>query len=68
VKLNKTGFVIFGFIYELLLIYQFSADLENLKKNQLEHTVGVDHCRISKSTFFSIILFPKANIKSIHIL
>jgi len=32
VKLNKTGFVIFGFIYELLLIYQFSADLENLKK------------------------------------
>ena len=33
VELNKTGFVIFGFIYELLRIYQFTADLENLKKN-----------------------------------
>jgi len=32
VELNKICFVIFRFFYELLCIYQFSADLNNKRK------------------------------------
>jgi len=33
--LNKICFVFFRFFYELLRIYQFSADLKNKKKSKL---------------------------------
>jgi len=35
VELYKICFVIFRFFYELLRIYQFSADLKNKRKNKL---------------------------------
>jgi len=48
VELNKICFIIFRFFYELLRIYQFSADLKNKRKGNWRFTLGT----LKKFLFF----------------
>ena len=50
VELNKICFIIFRFFYELICIYQFSADLKNKKKSKLKILGTLEKCLF----FFSL--------------